>query len=259
MAADHYMIPDWPAPANVRAATSLRAGGHSRGAYASFNLGAHVGDDADAVAANRRQLTEELQLPAEPQWLEQIHSDRVVEARADGLVRTADASFARSPGAVCAVLTADCLPLLLCDRSGTRVAAVHAGWRGLASGVLRNSVAALDCPAEELLVWLGPAIGPQAFETGVDVLEVFFEHAINGTHAEGIAQCFRPHTEKPLHFRADICGLARAELHQLGVRQIYGGEHCTVTEAEQFFSYRRDKTTGRMASLIWLQSQEVPA
>lgn len=252
MASDHYLIPDWPAPANVRAATSLRIGGHSRGAYASFNLGSHVGDDAEAVAANRRQLAEELKLPAEPQWLEQIHSDRVVEARADGLVRTADASFAQSPDVVCAVLTADCLPVLFCDRAGTRVAAAHAGWRGLAEGVLRSTAAALDCPPKELLVWLGPAIGPQAFETGVDVLEAFFEHAQSGAHTEAIAGCFRPHSEKPLHFRADIYGLARAELRQLGVDAIYGGDHCTLSEPESFFSYRRDKTTGRMASLIWL-------
>ncbi|MCW8127505.1 peptidoglycan editing factor PgeF [Microbulbifer halophilus] len=252
MSNDHYLIPDWPAPANVRAATSLRAGGRSEGPYASFNLGDHVGDDAQAVAANRRQLREELQLPAEPQWLEQIHADRAVEARADGLVRTADAGFVQGPGAVCAVLTADCLPVLFCDRAGTRVAAAHAGWRGLAGGILRSTVAALDCPPEELLVWLGPAIGPQAFETGVDVLEVFFEQALNDGHTEAIAGCFRPHMEKPLHFRADIYGLAHAELRQLGIEEVYGGDRCTVSEPDSFFSFRRDKTTGRMASLIWL-------
>lgn len=252
MTNDHYLFPDWPAPANVRAATSLRCGGHSSGAYASFNLGSHVGDEAEAVAANRRQLVEELQLPAEPQWLEQIHSDKIVPASADGLVRTADASFSAEPGIVCAVLTADCLPLLICDRTGSRVAAVHAGWRGLAEGVVRNSVRALDCNPAELMVWLGPAIGPQAFETGVDVLEVFFENAMSGEHMEAVSGCFRPHTEKPLHFLADIYALARAELRELGVTDIYGGDRCTVTEREDFFSYRRDKTTGRMASLIWL-------
>ncbi|WP_193166322.1 peptidoglycan editing factor PgeF [Microbulbifer hainanensis] len=254
MAAEHYLIPDWPAPSNVRAATSLRTGGHSAGAYASFNLGSHVDDDADAVAANRRQLCDELQLPAEPQWLEQIHSDRVVTARTDGLVRTADASTASTPGAVCAVLTADCLPVLFCDRAGTRVAAAHAGWRGLAGGILRETVAALDCAPEELLVWLGPAIGPRAFETGVDVLETFFEHALDGEHTEAIAQCFRPHVQKPLHFLADIYGLARAELRQLGIADIYGGDRCTVSEPDYFYSYRRDRITGRMASLIWLQA-----
>ncbi|SHG20584.1 conserved hypothetical protein [Microbulbifer donghaiensis] len=254
MSTDHYLFPSWPAPANVRAATSLRAGGHSEGAYASFNLGNHVGDDEQAVLANRRQLRQELELPAEPEWLEQIHSDKVIEARADGLVRTADASFASGPGAVCAVLTADCLPVLFCDRAGTRVAAAHAGWRGLAGGILRSTVEALDCEPRELLVWLGPAIGPRAFETGVDVLEVFFENALNGEHMEEIAHCFRPHTEKPLHFLADMYALARAELRQLGIDAIYGGDHCTVSETDKFFSYRRDKTTGRMASLIWLNA-----
>jgi len=253
MSSEHYLFPNWPAPANVRAATSQRTGGHSKGDYESFNLGAHVGDDERAVAANRSQLLQELQLPAKPQWLEQIHSDRIVEAKTDGLVRTADASFAAAPGAVCAVLTADCLPVFFCDKSGTRVAAAHAGWRGLAGGILRSSVEALDCDPQQLLVWLGPAIGPQAFETGVDVLEIFFENALGGEHAEEIAQCFRPHTKKPLHFLGDIYALARAELRQLGVSEIYGGDRCTFTEEEHFFSYRRDKTTGRMASLIWLQ------
>lgn len=251
---DHYLTPDWPVPANVRAAVSLRRGGHSTGAYESFNLGAHVGDDAEAVAGNRRQLMRELQLPAEPRWLKQIHSDKVVEARNDRLVRTADGSFATGPGVVCAVLTADCLPVLICDKAGTRVAAVHAGWRGLAGGVVRSCVGMLGCDPENLLVWLGPAIGPRAFETGVDVLEAFFESAQNGAHMEAITHCFRPHREKPLHFLADIYALARVELHGLGVMEIYGGDHCTVSEDDNFFSYRRDKTTGRMASLIWLVS-----
>jgi hypothetical protein len=131
---------------------------------------------------------------------------------------------------------------------------VHAGWRGLAGGIIRNSVAALDCAPEDLLVWLGPAIGPRAFETGVDVLEAFFDSAMNGAHAEAVAQCFQPHRQKPLHFLADIYALARAELQQLGVQNVYGGGLCTFTDADRFFSYRRDKTTGRMASLIWLDN-----
>ncbi|AOS96899.1 Laccase domain protein YfiH [Microbulbifer aggregans] len=254
MAPDHYLFPDWPAPARVRAAVTLRGGGHSEGPYQSFNLGNHVGDNEAAVSANRQQLRQELQLPSEPQWLEQIHSDKVVEAHADDVVRTADAGFTGSQGVVCAVLTADCLPVLLCDREGTQVAAVHAGWRGLAGGVVRNTVAALDSSPENLLAWLGPAIGPDAFETGVDVLEAFFESAQNAEHAEKMAQCFRPHSQKPLHFLADIYGLARAELESLGVSDVYGGDRCTVSDAENFYSYRRDKTTGRMASLIWLES-----
>ncbi|WKD50262.1 peptidoglycan editing factor PgeF [Microbulbifer spongiae] len=248
----HYLIPSWPAAPSVRAVTSLRSGGHSSGAFASFNLATHVGDEESAVAANRRQLCDEMQLPAVPQWLEQIHSDRIVEARNDALVRTADASFSLRTGTVCAVLTADCLPVLVCDKAGTRVAAAHAGWRGLANGVLRNTVIALDCDPADLLVWLGPAIGPDAFETGVEVLEAFFGNAQSVAHTRAIAQCFRPHRQKPLHFLADIYALARAELMALGVEAVYAGTYCTVTEPDQFFSYRREKTTGRMATLIWL-------
>ncbi|MEX2963816.1 peptidoglycan editing factor PgeF [Microbulbifer sp. TYP-18] len=253
MTAEHYLYPHWPAPEPVRTVVTLRTGGHSGGVYESFNLGAHAGDDPAAVTANRRRLKDELRLPAEPQWLEQIHSSKVVEAQSDGLVRTADASIALGPGIVCAVLTADCLPLLLCDRAATRVAAVHAGWRGLAGGILRNTLSALGCAAEDLLVYLGPAIGPQAFETGIEVLEAFFDRAIDGRHAEAMARCFQPHAEKPLHFRADLYGLARAELERLGVAEVYEGGYCTFTDAQRFYSYRRDGVTGRMASLIWLE------
>ncbi|MFD1217972.1 peptidoglycan editing factor PgeF [Microbulbifer celer] len=253
MSADHYLKPDWPAPASVRACFTLRHGGHSAGAYAAFNLGDHVGDDPDAVAANRARLQRELKLPNAPQWLEQIHSDKAVEAKGDGQVRTADASFTRDRGVVCAVLTADCLPLLVCNRNGSEVAAIHAGWKGLCGGVIRATIAALESKPEELLVWLGPAIGPQAFECGVDVLEAAFESAMSESHAEAISKCFVPHTRKPLHFLADIYALGRAELHELGVTEIFGGDRCTVTEELEFFSYRRDGDTGRMASLIWLE------
>ncbi|MFA0810486.1 peptidoglycan editing factor PgeF [Microbulbifer epialgicus] len=252
MSSDHYLTPTWPAPARVRATSTLRRNGHSKEAYASFNLAAHVGDLESAVLANRRQLHDQLNLPAEPQWLEQIHSDRVVEAHPDGLVRTADASFSQTSGIVCAVLTADCLPVLICDKAGTRVAAAHGGWRGLAGGILRNTVTALDCDPAELMVWLGPAIGPKAFETGIDVLEAFFENAQSREHTEAIARCFQPHSLKPLHFLSDIYALARAELAGLGITEVYGGDHCTVSESDYFYSYRREKTTGRMASLIWL-------
>ncbi|WP_444912085.1 peptidoglycan editing factor PgeF [Microbulbifer sp. PAAF003] len=251
MPSNHYLIPDWPAPAGVRAATTLRTGGQSCGHFSSFNLAAHVGDKESAVTANRQQLRGELELPSEPQWLEQIHSDKVVEASDDALVRTADACFSMKRGVVCAVLTADCLPVLLCDKSGTRVAAAHAGWRGLAGGILRNTVRAMKCDPEELMVWLGPAIGPEAFETGIDVLEAFFENAISSRHTEKIASCFRPHTKKPLHFLTDIYALARAELAELGIREVYGGGLCTMSEPEKFFSYRRESETGRMATLIW--------
>ncbi|QIL91519.1 peptidoglycan editing factor PgeF [Microbulbifer harenosus] len=253
MAADHYLKPDWPAPTNVRAFVTLRHNGHSAGGYAAFNLADHVGDAPDAVRANRAQLKQELNLPNEPQWLEQIHSDRAVAAHNDGMVRTADASYTAEAGIVCAVLTADCLPLLVCNRDGSEVAAIHAGWRGLTGGVIRETIHAMASAPEDLLVWLGPAIGPEAFECGVEVLEAAFESSMSESHAEAIAKCFVPHSKKPLHFLADIYALGRAELAELGVAQVFGGDRCTVTEASEFFSYRRDKDTGRMASLIWFE------
>ncbi|WP_078084487.1 peptidoglycan editing factor PgeF [Microbulbifer mangrovi] len=253
MAADHYLNPDWPAPANVRACFTLRRDGHSEGPYSAFNLADHVGDNPEAVAANRAQLQREQNLPRSPQWLEQIHSDKAVEAQGDGKVRTADASYTREQGVVCAVLTADCLPLLVTNRDGTEVAAIHAGWRGLTGGVIRETIRALKSAPEDLMVWLGPAIGPQAFECGVDVLEAAFESAMSETHAEAISNSFVPHADKPLHFLADIYALGRAELAELGISQVFGGDRCTVTEESEFFSYRRDGDTGRMATLIWLE------
>lgn len=253
MSADHYLKPDWPAPVNVHAAVTLRQGGHSEGDYTAFNLADHVGDAPGAVAANREQMQQELNLPNSPQWLEQIHSDKAVVARADGKVLTADASFTREAGVVCAVLTADCLPLLICNRAGSEVAAIHAGWRGLTGGVIRETIAAMQSEPQDLLVWLGPAIGPEAFECGVDVLEAAFESCISESHAESIAQCFVPHAKKPLHFLADIYALGRAELAELGVAGVFGGDRCTVSEESAFFSYRRDGNTGRMASLIWFE------
>ena len=251
MAAEHYLTPDWPAPSNVRAFFTLRRDGHSQGAYQAFNLADHVGDSPESVAANRDQLKQELTLPSDPQWLEQIHSDKAVVARKDGKVRTADASFSAEKDTVCAVLTADCLPLLVCNRDGSEVAAIHAGWRGLTGGVIRETINAMASAPEDLLVWLGPAIGPQAFECGVDVLEAAFESSMSESHAEAIAKSFIPHAKKPLHFVADIYALGRAELAELGVTEIYGGDRCTVTEDVDFFSFRRDGDTGRMASLIW--------
>ncbi|GMG88569.1 peptidoglycan editing factor PgeF [Biformimicrobium ophioploci] len=249
---DNTLQPNWPAPASVHALTTLRAGGFSGGAYSSNNMGAHVGDDDEAVARNRAQLRKALALPAEPQWLEQIHSDRLVDAQADGVVRTADASYSAQRDVVCAVMTADCLPVLLCNRAGTEVAAVHAGWRGLADGVLRTAVERFDAKPSELMAWFGPAIGPEAFEVGVDVLEAFFESARSEAHNAAIGKAFVPSPTRPLKFRADIYALARAELADLGVTEIYGGEACTFTEEEKYFSYRRDRETGRMATLIWM-------
>lgn len=235
------IIPDWPAPPNVRALQTTRSGGVSVGAYASLNLGDHVGDDPVAVARNRELLC--AALPSDPAWLKQVHGNVVAEADGMAGVPDADASVARKPGTVCAVMTADCLPLLLCDQAGTTVAAAHAGWRGLADGVIEATVRAMDIAPEELLVWLGPAIGPQAFEVGNEVRQAFMAFDANA------ADAFVPRGEKWL---ADIYLLARQRLALLGVTQVYGGGLCTYSDQNRFYSYRRDGATGRMASLIWL-------
>lgn len=241
--------PDWPAPAWVRACMTTRAGGVSPAPWASFNLGDHVGDDPAHVAANRAQLR--ALLPAEPVWLTQVHGTRVAELGRDTDFR-ADACVARAGGQVCAVLTADCLPVLFCDRAGRVVAAAHAGWRGLAAGVLEATVRAMGVAPHRLLAWLGPAIGPQAFEVGEEVREIFVGHH----PLTGVA--FRPALPgtldgTPRKWLADIYALARIRLAAAGVEAVHGGDLCTHTDAGRFFSYRRDGKTGRMACLIWLQ------
>jgi YfiH family protein len=239
-----WIIPEWPAPARVRSLLTTRRGGVSRGAYASLNLGDHVGDDPRAVAENRRLLT---RLAPPPLWLNQVHGIRVLDAAQvfAPLGMEADASFSRKPGVSCAVMTADCLPVLLCDQSGTVVAAAHAGWRGLHAGILEHTVAAMSCSGAGLLAYLGPAIGPQSFEVGDEVRTAF----IDIDQAAEIA--FKPHGVKWL---ADIYLLARQRLARLGVNNVFGGGGCTVEEPERFFSYRRDGVTGRMASMIWLEA-----
>lgn len=235
-------VPDWPAPARVHALQTTRQGGVSRAPYASFNLGTHVGDDAAAVAANRRQLAS--LLPGEPVWLEQVHGCVVVAAEQAAGIPRADAAVARRAGRVCAVMTADCLPLLLCDAAGSVVAAAHAGWRGLADGVIEATLRAMRVDAAQVLAWLGPAIGPQAFEVGSEVREIFVAHQAQA------AQAFVPTI--PGKWGADLYQLARLRLQAAGVQRIYGGEYCSHSDAERFFSYRRDGQTGRMATLIWL-------
>jgi polyphenol oxidase len=240
-----FITPNWPAPSQVKACTTTRHGGYSQPPYEGFNLADHVGDDAKAVAANRALLVETLNLPAEPLWLKQVHSKEVVNANADNSHCTADATVATTPGQVCVVMTADCLPVFFCDRSGTRVAVAHAGWRGLAGGVLENCLQYLDLPPKEILAWLGPAIGPQAFEVGSEVRQAFVEFLPQA------AEAFKPTRED--RFLADLYCLARQRLAHQGVTAIYGGDFCTYSETERFYSYRRDKVTGRMASLIWLE------
>lgn len=234
------------------ARVDTRLGGGSISPYDSNNLALHVGDNPETVRENRKGLISSLPLTGGVQWLQQIHGVKVVEASSDGKARTADGCITGSVGLACAVMTADCLPLLICDRAGTRVAAIHAGWRGLADGIIANAVAQFEAPAKELLVYLGPAIGAKHFEVGVDVLEAFYESAGSSSHVCAMTAAFTPSALKPMKYLADIYALARAALHQLGVTHIYGGDCCTYTDAQHFYSYRRDGNTGRMAALIWL-------
>ena len=235
-------VPDWPLPPNVRAASTTRAGGYSRAPYGSFNLGDHVGDRPQAVARNRDLLCEALALPQAPAWLSQVHGTEVAGPAAPPGV-AADARYADRPGVVCAVLTADCLPLLLCSDDGQEVAAVHCGWRGLAGGIVARALARFRAPAAELSAWLGPAIGPAAFEVGAEVREAFL------SMDAGSGQCFV--AGRGDRWLADLAGLAQRALAIAGVRRVHGGDACTVTEAGRYFSYRRDGVTGRMASLVW--------
>jgi polyphenol oxidase len=238
---EHWLIPDWPAPDNIHAATTLRTGGVSVGAFESFNPAMHVGDNLDRVIENRRMIKQRLGLPSEPVWLEQIHSNLVVDAAKSGSVQQADASYSAEPGIVCTVMTADCLPLLVCDIDGTCVAAIHAGWRGLLAGIITNMVNTLR--KHNLLIWLGPAIGPECFEVGAEVRDAFVDKSTIHTNA------FKEMDEGK--WLADIYQLARNELMIKGLDKIYGGNFCTFTEQSRFYSYRRDKETGRMATLIW--------
>ena len=237
------IVPDWPAPAHVHALQTTRSSGCSIAPYDSLNLGSHVGDDPLVVAKNRNSLN--ALVPSEPIWLEQVHGTHVVMAETAGCLPRADACVSRNSGAVCAVMTADCLPVLLCDTAGSVVAAVHAGWRGLADGVIEAAVAAMTVPGAQLMAWFGPAIGPQAFEVGGEVRAAFVGHdpaaAVAFTSMEGCGD----------KYLADLYRLARLRLAALDVTQVYGGDRCTYTEKDRFFSYRRDGRTGRMATLIW--------
>lgn len=238
---DTLITPDWPVPPHVKSLMTLRAGGVSVGPFASLNLAMHVQDDPMAVTENRRRLREAL--PAEPTWLNQIHGTQIIRADTASGVPDADASFTRKTNTVCAVLTADCLPVLFCSRDGSVVAAAHAGWRGLAAGVLEATVAAMQVPPAKVIAWLGAAIGPDAFEVGPEVRDTFI-----ASHPQSSA-AFKPHQQKWL---ADIYALARIRLNACGVSAIHGGGLCTYTDAARFYSYRRDGVTGRMATLIWL-------
>ncbi len=236
------LIPDWPAPARVKACVTTRSGGVSLAPFDSLNLGDHVEDNLQAVLENRRRLTDAFAI--QPAWLRQVHGVSVVEADPSRTVE-ADGSWTSTPGIACTSMTADCLPALFCNRAGTRVAAAHAGWRGLAAGVLEATVERLDARPEDVLVWLGPAIGPQAFEVGPEVREAFMRQL------PATAEAFVP-SRNPGKFMADIYQLARLRLAARGITEVYGGGLCTVTDP-RFFYYRRNSRTGRFASLIWLE------
>jgi hypothetical protein len=236
--------PQWPAPPGVRAAFTLRTGGVSAAPYDSFNCAAHVGDDAAAVTENRRRLCERLALPQPPAWLEQVHGTRVAVLRgAPEPLAPADAAVTRAAGCVCVVQVADCLPVLFASRDGAAVGAAHAGWRGLAAGVLEAAVRSLEADPGEVLAWLGPAIGPEAFEVGSEVRAAFLQEG------PAAAAAFTPNARG--RWQCDLTTLARQRLAALGVRQVYGGTWCTYADSARFFSYRRDGRCGRMAGLIW--------
>jgi len=243
-----WIVPDWPAPPAVHAVSTTRSGGVSVAPYASMNPADHVGDAEVAVARNRELLVRELALPAAPRWLRQVHGTVTVDAARVGGVPEADASWTNSAGVVCVVLTADCLPVLLCDQAGTCVAAIHAGWRGLAAGVIEQAVAGLPARPERLLAWLGPAIGPAAYVVGDEV------HAAFTARDPAATVAFLPATDGGWH--ADLYRLARLRLHALGVSQVSGGGWCTASDAERFFSFRRDGACGRMATLVWLAGEQ---
>ena len=249
--ADSYLYADWSGkPANVHAVTTLRAGGYSTGPYTSFNLAAHVGDEPRAVEANRARLVEDLGLPSKPVWLNQVHGDTVIQLPGHTLGETpdADASLTRTPGVVCAVMTADCLPVFFASEAGDEVAIAHAGWRGLHAGVISATLAAMHTRADRIQAFLGPAIGPQAFEVGEEVYQAFHDKSPHNDVA------FTPSSERDgsQRFLCDIYQLARLECASLGVRAVSGGCICAFSDDERFYSYRRQQTTGRMASLIWM-------
>jgi YfiH family protein len=238
---------DWPAPRGIVAGTTLRGGGVSEGAYDSLNLGAHVGDSPGNVTENRKRFMAQCRLPAEPLWLMQVHGTEIIVDPDPGHSLTADAILSTAPNTVCAVMTADCLPVLMVNSNGGEVAAAHAGWRGLCNGVLESTVRAFRSPPGQILAWLGPAISQENFEVGDDVLQAFV------AHDAAAGACFLRNARG--RWQADLYGLARQRLLAAGVHRVYGGGACTFADSERFFSYRRDGNCGRMASFVFRYSE----
>ncbi|MBL4827571.1 MAG: peptidoglycan editing factor PgeF [Spongiibacteraceae bacterium] len=240
---------DWPVPDNIVAFTSCRSGGISQAPFNSLNLGAHVGDSLQAVTTNRELLQGSCVGLKSTQWLNQVHGNRVILAGIDGSP-DADACYTRERGLACAVMTADCLPVLFCDEQGQQVACAHAGWRSLLTGIIENTAKTFSCAAKKLLVWLGPAIGQQHFEVGQEVLQAFVDASPQAVRSQ-IEQAFVPNSQRSSYYFADLYQLARIRLTLLGIERVYGGEYCCYSDQQRFFSYRRDTTTGRMVSLIY--------
>lgn len=246
MTGPRWITPDWPAHSRVRALTTLRSGGASEGPYASLNLATHVGDRLESVTQNRVLLRDAAQLPSEPIWLEQVHGTTVWTGNeALESPPVADAAVTRATGQICTIMTADCLPVIFSDIDGTVVGAAHAGWRGLEGGVLTETLHEMKCPPSQVIAWLGPAIEQSAFEVGDEVREAFLARSLNHAAAFALNQRGR--------WQADIYQLARHELHRLGIDGVFGGGFEVFADSTRFFSYRRDKQTGRMATLIWLE------
>ncbi len=255
-----YLTPDWPAPTGIKAIVTTRQGGDSLPPYDSLNPALHVGDDSAHVMANRQRIARAIQssnAPISIQWLNQTHTTRVIESSDLAIDSTryddypnADACFTTQANIACAVMTADCLPVLLCRQDGTAVAAVHAGWRGLLDGIIEATVETLNsCSASPIMAWLGPAIGPQNFEVGCEVRDLF----VNAAHSDDTIATQKAFISAPHDkYFADIYQLARLRLARLNIHQVYGGKLCTVADEQRFFSYRREGVSGRMASLIWI-------
>lgn len=239
---------DWPVPDNVVGGTTLRTGGVSTGEFDSLNLAAHVGDEPASVAENRRRFEVDHSLPCEPVWLKQVHGTGVVLGDSAPSLPEADGIVATAADVVCAVLTADCLPVLLAAADGSAVAAVHAGWRGLAAGILEETIATFEAPPDTLLAWLGPAISQPAFEVGAEVRKQFTDQS------ESTAACFAENGRG--RWQADLYGLAVLQLRHCGVTQVFGGGLCTHAEPRRFFSYRRDGCCGRMATFIFRRERQ---